>query len=46
LPKYLKGIVDEATGEVDIMALDRLLSELRVSLIPSAFEVNLHGDTT
>jgi len=34
LPKYLKGIVDEATGEVDIMALDRRLSELRVSLSP------------
>jgi len=29
LPDYLKGIVDEATGEVDIMALHRRLSELR-----------------
>jgi SpoVK/Ycf46/Vps4 family AAA+-type ATPase len=29
LPEYLKGIVDEATGEVDIMALHRRLSELR-----------------
>ena len=29
LPEYLKGIVDEATGEVDIMALHRRLAELR-----------------
>jgi SpoVK/Ycf46/Vps4 family AAA+-type ATPase len=29
LPEYLKGIVDETTGEVDIMALHRRLSELR-----------------
>jgi hypothetical protein len=29
LPEYLKGIVDETSGEVDLMALHRRLSELR-----------------
>ncbi len=29
IPEYLKGIVDESTGEVDLMALHRRLSELR-----------------
>lgn len=29
LPDYLRGIVDDATGEVDLMALHRRLTELR-----------------